>query len=376
MKIILINGLNAKTGGGKSILNNYLNCLHKNNCENLYLVLTPDKRDYLKYQNQFINIIDINKYFKKNVLLPITYGYLLNKLIVKYKITTIFNLADIPIATKEYQVLLFDWSYAVYPKSIVWKKMKFHDYFKRKFKLHFFKKYLKYVDIVISQNKVMKARLVNLYSLKKVEIINNAVSVENLRGENNFNFNLPKGINLVYLTHYYPHKNIEIFIPLAQEIKRQGLNYNIITTIDESQDKAAKKFLRDIVKLNLQKIIINVGAVKMDYVPSLYIQCDGLLMPTLLESFSGTYVEAMYHGIPIFTSDLDFAKVVCGKAAKYFNPFDVADIILQLNSVYTNDNEKITLKKEAIAKLSNFSTWEEAYIQYQNVILKNIKFNE
>ena len=110
----------------------------------------------------------------------------------------------------------------------------------------------------------------------------------------------------------------------------------------------------------------------MDNVPALYTQCDGLLMPTLLESFSGTYVEAMYHGIPIFTSDFDFAKVVCGNAAKYFNPFDVSDIIFQLNSVYTNNREKINLKKEANARLSSFSTWQEAYIQYQNVILKNI----
>ena len=31
-------------------------------------------------------------------------------------------------------------------------------------------------------------------------------------------------------------------------------------------------------------------------------------MPTLLESFSGTYVESMYFEKPILTSDLDFAK--------------------------------------------------------------------
>jgi len=65
-------------------------------------------------------------------------------------------------------------------------------------------------------------------------------------------------------------------------------------------------------------------------VPSLYAQSDALLMPTLLESFSGTYVEAMFHKIVILTSKLDFAEDVCGESAFYFDPTSPEDILASI----------------------------------------------
>ena len=371
MKNILINGLNAKAGGGKSILNNYLSILKEKKLEEVYFVLTPCKRDYLNYETKNIKIIDIAECFKINAILPITYGFLLNKIANKYKINSIFNLADIPIVTKTYQVFLFDWPYGVYPESKIWAMMSFKELYTRKVKLFFFKKYLKYVHIVIAQNSAMQQRLEKIYGLSKIEVVNNAVSLENLNGESQYNFNFPKGINLMYLTHYYPHKNIEIFIPLAKEIKRLGLNYHFITTIDATQSKGAQEFLRNVKKHELGDIIINVGSVEMKNVPSLYQQCDGLLMPTLLESFSGTYVEAMFHDIPIFTSNFDFAQVVCGDAAKYFNPFDVNDIVKNIENVFRGEDEKQKMAKAAMIRLKNLSTWEEAFNKYQNLLIDN-----
>ncbi|MFQ5806590.1 MAG: glycosyltransferase, partial [Phycisphaerae bacterium] len=53
---------------------------------------------------------------------------------------------------------------------------------------------------------------------------------------------------------------------------------------------------------------------------------QALILPTLLESFSSTYLEAMQFRCPILTSDLDFARDICGSAAHYFAPFDPASI--------------------------------------------------
>ena len=57
-----------------------------------------------------------------------------------------------------------------------------------------------------------------------------------------------------------------------------------------------------------------------------YEHTDALLLPTLLESYSGTYNEAMRFHRPVLTSDLDFAHAVCGDAAVYFDPWNPADI--------------------------------------------------
>ena len=199
------------------------------------------------------------------------------------------------------------------------------------------------------------------------------MSLENLKKskDNTKSFNLPKGIKLLYLTHYYPHKNLEVLLPLANLIKSKRLEYKIIITIENEHSPKAYELLNKIESLNLNDIIINIGSVDMKNVPSLYQQCHGLLMPTLLESFSGTYVEAMYHGLPILTSDLDFAKVVCGNSAIYFNPLEENDIFEKILKVFTNNKLKKEMIEAGGIQMKKLSTWDEAYSNYQNIILKN-----
>lgn len=373
MNKILINGLNARTGGGKSILNNYLKILTERDTINKYFVLTPQREDYIKYQTNNIMIIDVKKKYKKTFFLPFTYAVILPKLIQKLEINSIFNLADIPIRTNEFQVFLFDWPYAVYPNSIVWSKMSFKDWLTRKMKLFIFKKNLHFVNQMIAQNEAIRKRLFKYYNIKNIKIVNNSVSLENLKKskDNTKSFNLPKGTKLLYLTHYYPHKNLEVLLPLANLIKSKRLEYKIIITIENEHSRKAYELLNKIESLNLNDIIINIGSVDMKNVPSLYQQCHGLLMPTLLESFSGTYVEAMYHGLPILTSDLDFAKVVCENSAIYFNPLEENDIFEKILKVFTNNKLKKEMIEAGGVQMKKLSTWDEAYSNYQNIILKN-----
>lgn len=368
MTNVFINGLNAKAGGGKSILNNYLSLLKDSTHKNKYFVLTPNRQEYLSYENDFIKIVDIPNIFHKSIFFPIVYAIVLDSYLKKLNIDVIFNLADIPIKTKTKQLFLFDWSYAVYPESIVWKMMDFKSYVNRKFKLFFFKRYMKYIDIMIAQTDTMKTRLQKLYGFQNIEVVPNAVSLENMSGGENKDFGLPNGIKLLYLTHYYPHKNLEIFIPLAKEIQKQGLNYKLITTIESSQHSSAKKFLKTLKKENLEDVIINMGAVEMKHVPSLYKQCDGLLMPTLLESFSGTYVEAMYHKKPIFTSNIDFATGVCKDGAIYFDPSNELEILEKLNQFFHDIDKKEIITSKATEVLNNLPNWNKAFGMYNKII--------
>ncbi len=321
--------------------------------------MTPDKNEYENYSCDFIEIIDINNLYKKNALFPFLYYFIIPRILRDNKIDLIFNLGDIVIPTTIPQLYLFDWPYAVYPDSVVWKRMDIKCFLSRKTKLFIFKKNIKYATTVIAQTKTMKDRLESIYELDNIEIVPNAVSLENISGGQSFNFNLPKNkIKLLYLTYYYSHKNLEVFIPLARKINELSLSYCIIVTIESKQHKLAKHVINNIKKENLHNIIINVGPVKMENVPSLYTQCDALLMPTLLESFSGTYVEAMYHKKTIITSDLDFAKDVCGEAAFYFNPLDVDSILSSINHAFEHSTLRMQKIEAGKNKLSQLLTWE------------------
>ena len=102
----------------------------------------------------------------------------------------------------------------------------------------------------------------------------------------------------------------------------------------------------------------------MEFVPSLYNQVDCLFLPSLLESFSGTYVEAMYYGLPIATSNLPFATSVCSDSAVYFDPLDCKDIFSCLNLISGSQEiaRKCTTRGKTI--LASYPTWKENYIKF------------
>ncbi|MCP4182019.1 MAG: glycosyltransferase [Hyphomicrobiales bacterium] len=364
MPHIFINGLNAKSGGGKSILTNFLSLASKSKGGWHYYLLVPKVADYQDYSGDNISLLELPQVYTKTLMFPLVNRWVLPKLVRKLKCDLIFNLANAPMPIDIKQAFLFQWPYAVYPESPIWKIMDFKSWLIRKAKLYYFKKYLPHVDLMIAQTPVMKGRLEKLFDLRDVEVVSNAVSLDNLISETTHDFQLGDGLNLLYLTYYYPHKNLEIFLPLAREIKARKEKIRIITTIAAEQAAKAAKFLREVERQNLQDVIHNIGPVAMKDVPSLYQQTDGLLMPTLLETFGIPYTEAMSCSKSIFTSDLDFARDVCHDAAYYFDPFDadqILDKILESQSDPQGKRRRIEAGKKVLDELL---TWEQAFDAY------------
>jgi glycosyltransferase involved in cell wall biosynthesis len=365
MAKILINGFNSKVGGGKSILLNYISLLENSFSSHEYFLLLPASYSRESFINWKLKIVNIPLIFHNQIGSFFLYNFYFKSVFRKLDIDLVFNLADIPIKTEIKQMFLFDWPYAIYPDSKVWSLMDFKSLITRKIKLKIFEQNFKYIDLLIAQTETSEKRLRQLYGFKNVVIVPNAVSLENFKVD--IVKNTERGlIKLLCLTHYYPHKNLEIFLDLAQKIKNFKLNFQIIITIDSSQHKNAKKLLNNIRIRNLGDVIINIGPVAFEGVPDLYKKCHGLILPTLLESFSGTYVEAMFHEIPIFTSDMDFAKEVCKDAGTYFDPFDADSILLSLNEVYSDEelkNKKIQRGRQIIHQ---FPDWNKSFCLINN----------
>ena len=170
------------------------------------------------------------------------------------------------------------------------------------------------------------------------------------------------------LTHYYPHKNLETLLPVAAEIKERSLAYTIVTTIEAEDHKRAAKLLTRLHDQGLTDIVTNIGRVRHADLAALYSQCDAMILPTLLESFSATYIEAMFHGKTILTSDLDFARDVCGEAAFYFDPLNPQSIVEAM--VCASQKDEIRERKLAAGRqrLSQLWTSGQVFGAYQELL--------
>jgi glycosyltransferase involved in cell wall biosynthesis len=138
---------------------------------------------------------------------------------------------------------------------------------------------------------------------------------------------------LLSVAHYYPHKGVERIIDAFRRFPDELADVVVFLTLDSRQHPRVPGVLRSIEELGLSDRIVNLGEVHHDEIGKYYLHCDALLKPSTLESFGMTYIEAMAWGLPILTSDMDFAHEACGDAALYFDPLDpraMRDAIVEL----------------------------------------------
>ncbi len=131
------------------------------------------------------------------------------------------------------------------------------------------------------------------------------------------------GIRIGIVSRNYPHKNLGGLAALqAKLLQRHGLAVAFYVTFNAAEWAACPAEFR--------QSIHNTGALSLPQCPSFYAAMDGVIFPSLCESFSSSPLEAMLMRKPLFASDLPFIRDCCHEHAHYFDPLDpdsMADVI-------------------------------------------------
>lgn len=144
---------------------------------------------------------------------------------------------------------------------------------------------------------------------------------------------------ILVFSSYYAHKNIEIVPEVASYLLKSApdLEFKFILTLAKGSSDECR-ILDKAKEFNVTECLENIGPVPLKDGPALYRRASLLFMPSLLETSSAVFPEAMASGVPVVTTDLPFAKDSCGDAALYYSPMDAslaADQIARLLSEQT-----------------------------------------
>jgi len=370
---IVVNAVSLRSAGGRSVAINFLRAANHSSRDFLMEVFAPADSGYEECASPRIRIHIVPDWINQNWLRPVTDEHWLTRRIDDLAPDVIFSMGNFSVPSSRKQVVLFMWPYATYPEGEIWDRMSWKDVQTRKAKIATFRKRLRYANVVAPQTQTSADRLRRYYpEIEELCVVPTAVALNQfkqpLSGERAaFDWDQP-GKKLLCLTRYYPHKNLEILVELARLIKFHEKPYSVITTIADEQHVGAAQLIEQIKQEEVQEVVHNIGPVPMDEVPALYEQTDGLLLPTLLESFSGTYVDAMFMKKPIFTSDRDFARDVCGEAAFYFDPLSAGQILEVIESGF-NDPDRLQHTLDAgYKRVSEFPDWNKVADMYLDLL--------
>lgn len=174
-----------------------------------------------------------------------------------------------------------------------------------------------------------------------------------------------KAPRLLYISSYYNHKGFEQIPPILNKLAERNIEIELILTID------ACNFER---LFAAYPNVINLGQVEPQYCPYLYEVSDIVFAPTLLEVFSAIYPEAMYSQKPIVTTDLPFARNICGDAALYFDPASPEDAASKIQHLLNDPDLRNKLVAKGLERVGEFDLPEERFRKILDMLLKSSEY--
>tara|TARA_B100000963_G_scaffold356435_1_gene376531 strand:- start:4331 stop:5410 length:1080 start_codon:yes stop_codon:yes gene_type:complete len=357
-------------GGAIQVANSFIYEINQIDTNNQYLVcytkISLANLDKTLFSNQFKFVLfesspaRLSSRFKTIKKLNETEKYFKPDLVF-----TLFGPSYWQPKTKHIMGFADGWVYN--PNSIAFSKLNFINKIKRqilsKIKIYFLKKnithyiletddakkkFSKYLDIELSKISVVS----NTYN----GVFNNVVREKNTVMNNN-------SFKLLTLSAFYPNKNLEIINDVIQFIPEE-LDVKFYLTLPDNI------FNRKFIKSDK---IINLGVQHIKDCPQLLYSCDVMFLPTLLETFSASYPEAMVMNKPILTSNYSFARSICGDAAEYFNPLSAEDIAKKIINLLGNSKRLNELADLGRKKVMSFPSSKDRAIKYLSIFDQILK---
>ena len=219
-------------------------------------------------------------------------------------------------------------------------------------------------DMFWTENPYITEKLKKLFHKKRVETVTNYYNQvfdtpEQWKRKDIGEF---EGVTILSVNAPYPHKNMEIALDAAKILRTEhpDFKFRFVMTIPMEAYPQIPPELAPHFNL--------IGKVDISEVPSLYEQADICFQPSLLECFSATYPEAMRMEVPIVTTDVEFAKGLCGAAAEYYSAVDPASAADAIYRVATDKALRTKLIENGKSQLRTFDNYEARATKLINLL--------
>ena len=180
-------------------------------------------------------------------------------------------------------------------------------------------------------------------------------------------------INVACVGAPVPHKNMDIIPDVIDELAKIGIkNVRFHTTIPVDNPMMAKVVDR-CAELGYKDRLINHGRVSQKELGEMYRRCQFCFLPTLLEVFSASTVEAMYFNLPIIATDFPFNTEVLADACLYYEPKNAKDAANQLAKMIADKEVQATMRERMARQLAIYGDYDAHFNAIKDYLVKVAK---
>lgn len=368
---ILINASNLGPGGATQVTDSLCCSLNQFAEDTFVVVLSPQMNNIADKIKNYGNV-KLYKYQIHNSWRTYLFARdkFLDEITEKENIDVVFSVfAPTWWTPRKPHLCGFALAHLVMPESPYFTGNPFFERIKLKFNnwlMTFF--YWRSSRYYYAENALISERVQKLLHCKKVYTVTNYYNQVFDYPEMQNCKQLPAfdGKTMLTISSSYPHKNLPISIEIAQVLKKEypEFKFRFVFTIEESQFPK--------IPDELTEHFLFIGKVDISECPSLYEQCDIVFQPTLLECFTATYPEAMRMKRPIVTTNLGFARGLCGDAAEYYEALSGKSAADAIYKVATDGIIREKLVDQGAKELAKFDNYIERSLKLLSICKKLI----
>lgn len=157
------------------------------------------------------------------------------------------------------------------------------------------------------------------------------------------------------------HKNFDIIPDVLQALNYTGVNnvrFHVTLPDDEPTLSAVEKKLE---LYGISGMLVNHGRLTQIELGDMYRRCQLCFLPTLLEVFSASTVEAMYFQLPTVATDFIFNREVMGDACLYYEPMNAKEAAMQIKRYIEDELLQHEMKQKMAKQLTAFSDYDKHF---------------
>lgn len=282
----------------------------------------------------------------------------------KYKPDVIYTISSPCYFTfKTPEVMRFANAWVTNPNKYAWRSLPLMDWLRMRLYRINQLRMLRKAKYIITQSDTVGKGLVNILNLpvENVKVVANvlpkvylSVKIEKTL-DNSF-------VDIACIAAPFPHKNLYIIPKVLKALKENhGItNARIHLTIPQD-DSTLKKILDECRIYGLDHSIVNHGRCPQKQLSEIYNCCSICFLPTLLETFSATSLEAMYFGLNIVATDFEFNREIIKDAGLYYKPMDAADAAEKIASLICEPFLGNELQEKMRRRLSVYCNYDKHF---------------
>lgn len=169
-------------------------------------------------------------------------------------------------------------------------------------------------------------------------------------------FNLQKPF-LLYVGVWRRYKNLPMLAKAFDKLVKEGHDFELVLAGEE--DPHYPEIKEEIFKIENKDRIKAVGRVSDEDLNLLYNAASVFVLPSLMEGFGLTALEASACGTPVVCADIPTMREVMGHGAEYFDPNNLDNVVDVLRNVLGDNKRLEELANLALSRSKHFS-WKTA----------------